>query len=137
MAERLRRLVLWLARVLRAVGLLLWSWLGRFGRWVARSWQLLEVDRAVRARERQRREVFENLGRMVFLLFKRSLVANADLLAECEKIRNIDVEIDALYERADRIKTARPPASAGVEPDRLVAAIPAELEEAGPTTPIA
>jgi hypothetical protein len=45
---------------------------------------------------------------MVYLLYKRNLVKNADLVAECEKVTVIDHAIDERVAEADRVRTARP-----------------------------
>lgn len=108
MPERLKRLGGAVGRLLVAV----WRGAGELlaGAWrglvkVSRLW---ETNRAVRGRERERRAELECLGRMTYVLYKRNLVRNADLLAQCAKIHELDTEIDRLLERADQIRVARP-----------------------------
>lgn len=135
MAERMRRL--W--------GVV-WSLLSRLARWVARLVVLLghsarkqgrlwSVSREARTAERRRDEVLENLGKMVYLLYKRNLVRNADLLAECEKIVALDAELDTLTSRAEEVRSVAPPAPRG-KPVAQVAAVPLEAERMGAAAPL-
>jgi hypothetical protein len=126
--ERLRILI-------QAIGrLFAWLWrtivtlFSALGRWLSRRSRLSATRRQQRAKERERREVFEHIGKMVYVLYKRSLVRNHDLLAECEKVRELDGEIDQLMERADRIRTADAPEP---EPQPRVAASPADVAAPG------
>ncbi len=95
-------------------------------RWV----RALGVEREIRAEERRRREVFENLGKMVYLLYKRSLIRNADLLAECEKVVQSEARIDEMVARVDAIRAERPTRG---QPPIEVASVPAEMP--GTTAP--
>ena len=132
MAERLVRLFRFLWGCVSAVGQAAGWCVRTVAGAVVRRWRITGYERAARSAERQRREVFENLGKMVFLLFKKNLVRNADLLAECEKVVAIDARIDGLLAKADGVRSSRPEES---EPLPLVAATPAEMEFADPATP--
>ncbi len=132
LAERLVRLLRFLWGCLSTVGGAVGWCLATVGGQVARRWRLVSYERAARTAEWQRREVFENLGKMVFLLYKKNLVRNADLLAECEKVVAIDVRIDEVLALADRVRTDRP---ADAEPVPMVAATPVETDAADPATP--
>lgn len=134
MGHRLRLLFQLVGRFFKA----LWRGIVRIfrglGQVFSRRAKLGEINRQVRAEERQRHEVFENLGKMVYLLFKRNLVRNADLLAECEKVVEIDARIDALLARSDEVKTTR---EEPAEPAPRVAATPAEMDFADAAEPVA
>jgi len=125
--ERLVGLTRWLWQTLLAVLRGIGALLGMLYAWLSRQSRLLSTRAAARAKERERRQRLEAIGAMVFILFKRSLVRNHDLLVECEKIRDIDLELDALVEQADRIRAERR-ATTPVEP--RVAAQPLETEAA-------
>lgn len=133
MAARIGTLLGFAQTVLRA----LWRavvWLvGGLWRSTGRAARVWELGRALRRLERQRRDDLETLGKLVYVLFKRSLVRNSDLLAQCEKIRGLDVDIDQLLEAGDRARTHREPAE---ELLPRVADTPAEFEppEAARTT---
>lgn len=126
MRQRLGRLVAFLWGLLKGLG----RWLGGILRAVAaaigRGWRAAAVERSIRASERQQRLIFENLGKMVYLLYKRNLVKNADLVAECEKATVIDATIDELIEQVEQIRGSRPETAGGAFP--TVANRPAEVE---------
>lgn len=109
--KALWRALLWL---LRGVGRLFSGWSRGAG-----------TKRAIRAEERQRREAFENLGKMVYLLYKRNLVRNSDLLTACHQVVQHDARIDQLQAEL---------AHGRVEPQRgeavRLAAQPAEQDAA-------
>lgn len=131
LGERLRIL-------LNAVGSL-FRWIGRALAWLvsglwdslARVVRLFGVGCEVRRLERRRRQELEALGRMVYVLHKRSLVRNVDLLAQCEKVRQTDVEIDTLTDAADRIRTAH---GAGPSADEAVGPLAATPVSIDPPT---
>lgn len=127
MKERLGGLLGWLWRWLSAVLRWLWGVLVAIGGWIARSFRLLVNGQALRARERERRERLEVMGTMVYALFQRSLVRNQDLLVECEKIREIDLEIDGVIDHAAQIRASRP-APGPAQPQPRVADQPLEAE---------
>ena len=109
MKDRLVKLAHWLWHALLAMLRGIGSLLGALLAWLSRQGRLLATRGAMRAKERERRQRLETIGGMVFILFKRSLVRNHDLLVECEKVRDIDVEIDALLGQIDSIRTERRP----------------------------
>ncbi|MBI5832844.1 MAG: hypothetical protein HZB16_11135 [Armatimonadetes bacterium] len=122
MKERLIRLSHWLWQWFLAALRGVWALLGMFYAWLSRQSRLLSTRAAMRAKERERRQRLEAIGGMVFILFKRSLVRNHDLLVECEKVRDIDLELDALLGQADRIRTERRAAAApSADTSRLAA----------------
>lgn len=108
MRQRLGRLGAFLWGLLKAVGRGCGKLLGAMGAGVRKRQRLMGIERSIRGAEHQRQLVFENLGKMVYLLYKRNLVKNADLVAECEKVTMIDAEIDGLIAAADQVRTARP-----------------------------
>ncbi|MCC7490899.1 MAG: hypothetical protein IT204_01050 [Fimbriimonadaceae bacterium] len=128
MGERLRRLASFGWRLVRWLTGTLWRLLRSGWQWLSRTLRVGSLERRIRAEERRRDEVFAGLGKMVYLLYKRNLVRNADLLAECEKVLAIDVEIDRLGEAADLARLARPLAP---QPAPLVAATPLEMDDRG------
>jgi hypothetical protein len=108
------------------------------------------VRRGIRGLEARRRELCQAIGEKVYLLFQRNHVRNRDLLALCEEIRDLDVEIDGQEEDFRRIHaegvTARTTAPVEVanEPLEQPATVEptegrAEAEPAGPhlTEPVA
>jgi hypothetical protein len=125
--ERLARLgrALWsvVVAVCRAVAAWLRALAAALWRWV-RAWGL---RRGVRAKERERGEVFAGLGRMVYVLYTRSLVRNHDLLVECDKVHAINVEIDELWSKLDAVRTER---GTSGEATPRVALMPAETDGA-------
>ena len=134
MVERLKALVGGLGRlcgwVIRFLVRIVVTATGRLGR----AARIVSLERQIRVEERTRREVFEGLGKMVFLLHKRSLVRNADLLVECERVDALDRHIDELCARVDEVKVARVrPAEAAP----LVVSTAAEVDYADPATPLA
>lgn len=93
--------------VLKAIGRGVGKLFAALGAGASKRKRLMGIERSIRGSEQQQRLVFENLGKMVYLLYKRNLVKNADLVAECEKATAIDAEIDGLIAEADRVRTAR------------------------------
>lgn len=126
MGERLRRIWHPIAAGLSALWRLFARLLVLLGHALRKHSGLLGLAQGIRARERRRRDGFENLGRMVFLLYKRNLVRNPDLLAECEKIVALEAELDRLAEQVDQTKARRPPPAASKVPE--VAATPLDSD---------
>ncbi|NUQ00349.1 MAG: hypothetical protein HUU35_10905 [Armatimonadetes bacterium] len=125
MGQRIKQLFGFIGRGLRAIWRAI-AWLfGSLGRGLSRSWRVAAIEREIRAEERGRRDVCEGLGRMVYVLYKRNLVRNADLLAECEKVVEIDRRIDELAARSDAVRSDRPRRE---EPAAPVAAVPLEID---------
>ena len=105
--ERLRQLGAFLWGLIRGLGRGVGKLFGALGAGVRKRVRLVGIERSIRESEQQQRLVFENLGKMVYLLYKRNLVKNADLVAECEKVVVIDHAIDERVADADRVRTAR------------------------------
>lgn len=123
MKERLGWLAAWIWSKVVATARFAWSVVCWAGRALGRGWSLLGLASEARARRRERAEALEQLGKMVYLLYKRSLVRNHDLLAECEKVAALDVELDRLGARADAVRLA-PAGPADVSPS--VVGLPAD-----------
>lgn len=132
MKERLASLGRLIFGLLRAVVRGVWAVVCALVRQVAKAWSLLALGSQIRARQRERRAAFEQVGRMVYLLYKRSLVRNHDLLLECEKVQALDVELDLLRERADAVRVARP---VDAEPAPAVLPMPVETDAAADLAP--
>ncbi len=124
--QRLGRLGAFLWGLVKGLGRGLGKLLGALGAGASKRKRLMGIERSIRDCEHQQRLIFENLGKMVYLLYKRNLVKNADLVAECEKATAIDAEIDGLIGEADRVRTARPEQVAADFP--RLADRPAEVE---------
>lgn len=124
MGERLRAIGRFLGRVVSTV----WGWIlaafQALGRGISRTSRVSGLRREIRQREHERRETLLTLGKLVFVLHKRGLVRNPDLLAECQKIVELDAAIDGLQDQVDDVRTERDPGS----PAPPVAATPAEFD---------
>jgi len=61
----------------------------------------------IRRLSRRQREVISEIGTKVFTLHKRGKVRNRELLADCERIDEINAEIDRLKAEIEDIRTRR------------------------------
>ncbi len=76
----------------------------------------------MRKLNRQRREVTVRIGSKVYTLHRRGKVRNRDLLADCQKIDEVDAEMERLKGEIEEIKRRK----------QQAAAEPAELEDDAP-----
>ncbi len=76
----------------------------------------------MRKLNRQRREVTVRIGSKVYTLHRRGKVRNRDLLADCQKIDEVDAEIERLKAEIEEIRKRKE--QAPIEPAELEADSP-------------